>query len=1024
MTERTELEKAIAVLEAQRVILGDAVVDAAIAPMRRQLETQEQGQQPAGAEAEVQIPAERKLITILFADVVGSTALAEKLGAETTRLILDRCLRQISRAIDEFGGTVSSLMGDGLMAFFGVPQAYEDDPERAVLAASRIHQNVAGYVAELGQPLEVRVGINTGRVVLGEMGGAVHSEYTAMGPPVNLAARLQSAAKPGKTLLGESTARMVRYRFHLEPVEPLDLKGFVEPVMAYEPLGELARPEPARGIPSLQSTLVGRDIELGKLVEMTAGLDQGIGGIAALIGEPGIGKSRLLQETKLAQQNGQLRFAEGRAYSYTQDQPFSVVLDLLAELLDLAADDSPAILDLKLEATLGSLFEGDLRLVWPFLATLLGAPLPPQYADALSGLDPEALNARINQAVQLLVERMAAQRPLVLSFEDLHWADHGSLALIESLLLDTEHYPLLLIMLFRPDRDKPVWQLKLTAETHFAHRYLELLLAPLDEKASAEMIENLLEATNFPGRLRDMIGERAQGNPLYVEELIRSLIEGGFLRQEGDSWQIRGQITGLEVPETLEKVIQARLDRLPQAERATLQAASVIGRRFAYRVLEGIVPANGNLRSHLLRLQQVGMVRERSRLPEPEYIFKHVIVQNVTYSTLLREQRRQLHKQAAETLEKLFPDRREELAGTLAGHYAAAGDNNKAISLFIQAAGRAKEIYTYEEALHFLDRARVLSEKEDTQPEEQMMLLEQLADINFLISEAPKAIDFYQDALNLHQSLEDADIWTTVRLHRKFCEAVYWQSLEEELRYKARVQKSLEVASKLIEGRAPHLESVRLLAIAYFCVKDWPEPVAHLPTPHQFALAAVEMAEQLDAPVELSAARKALGDYHLRLGHYRQYLHIQLGRQQLSRNERFDDLREKLNILNETALALKMVGDYAQAIPLLLEAEELGEQIQDLYGHTQALWLQAESWVRMDRWDEVLFAFEKIQVLQQRYPLERLGPICWLLAFSASVYALRGDEEMSARLADESYAVMREFVRVDEETMWHSAHYY
>ena len=228
-------------------------------------------------------------------------------------------MRRASEAIDEFGGTISSLMGDGLIAFFGVPQAHEDDPEGAVLAALRIQKNVADYAQELGQPLEVRVGINTGRVVLGEMGGEVHSEYTAMGSPVNLAARLQSAAKPGNTLLGESTARMVRYRFQVELVEPLKLKGFEEPVNAYELAGELTQPAPARGIPGIQSPMVGRDDELGKLVEMAAGLEQGIGGIATLIGEPGIGKSRLLQETKEAQQNGQLRFAEGRAYSYTQD---------------------------------------------------------------------------------------------------------------------------------------------------------------------------------------------------------------------------------------------------------------------------------------------------------------------------------------------------------------------------------------------------------------------------------------------------------------------------------------------------------------------------------------------------------------------------------------------------------------------------------------------------------------------------------------------------------------------------------
>ncbi len=1032
MTERTELEKAIAVLEAQRAILGDAVVEAAIAPIREQLRAQERPAQRPG----IALPAERKLITILFADVAGSTALAERLGAETTRLILDRCLRRISEAVQEFGGTINKLMGDGLMALFGVPQVHEDDPERAVLTAARIHQNVAGYVRDLGQPLEVRVGINTGRVVLGEMGGEAHTEHTAMGPPVNLAARLQSAASPGKTLLGEATARMVRYRFEVEAVEPLTLKGFEGPVTAYEPAGKLAQPAPARGIPGLQSAMVGRERELDKLVELAGKLEQGIGGIAALLGEPGIGKSRLLQETKEARKNGALRFAEGRAYSYTQDQPLSVILDLLAELLDLAADDSPAIVDLKLEAALSPLFERELESVWPFLAELLGAPPPPQYAGVLSGLDPEALSARMGRAVQLLVRRTSERHPLVLSFEDLHWADRGSLKVIESLLQDTERYPLLLILLFRPDRDKPVWQLKITAETYFAHRYLELPLRPLDVDATAQMIENLLTAADFPDNLRAMIAEKAEGNPLYVEELIRSLIDSEVLIKEGDSWR-RGPATALSVPatalsvpETVEKVIQARLDRLSGTERRTLQAASVIGRRFSYRLLEGVLSADGNLRSQLLRLQQTGMIRERSRLPELEYIFKHVIIQEVTYGTLLGEQRRELHRRAATTLEKLYPERGEEVAATLAEHYNAAGEKVRAIEQFVLAAERAEEVYAFEEAVHFLRRAKALSEPDKTQPEERLKLLERLADTHYLLREALEAFNLYREALELQQSLVDGDRWTTVRLHRKIGQAWWILPHNDERRLEAQALASLKAGLRLTDGQAPHLETVRLLIMVSNYTRaaryeEWRTSVAEWQTEGEYAQRAVRMAEQLDAPVELSAALEVLGSSYIKSGRLRDGLLVAQRRQRLSRDSRFDDLREKLDILVETALALKMFGEYAQAIPLLLEAEDLGEQIQDVHGHVAALYLQAECWTRLDRWDEVLLAEERVQVLQRRHPLQRLGAVCWLLAFSASVHTMRGEKKKGARMADESYAIMTIVgVSDDEEKNWGSAQYY
>jgi len=976
-------------------------VDAAIAPLRQQLVSKEQSRQ----EAAISLPGERKLITILFADVVGSTALAERLGSETARLILYRCLRQFSEAVDEFGGTVSSLMGDGLMAFFGVPQTYENDPERAVMAAQRIHENIAGYAREIGQPLEVRVGINTGRAVvgeMGEMGGEVRSEHASMGQPaVNMAARLQSAARPGTTVLGESTARMVRYRFQVEPVEALRLKGFEEPVIAYELAGELTRQTPARGIPGLQSALVGRDRELEKLTDMTARLEAGIGGIAALIGEPGIGKSRLLQESKDAN-----RFANGSAYSHTQDQPFSVILDLLAELLDLAADDSRAIIDLKLEAALSPLFEGGLETVWPFLASLLGAPIPPQYPDALNGLDPEALNARMIQAVQMLVQRMAARHPLVLSFEDLQWADGVSLKLIESLLLDTEHYPVLILLLFRSDLDKPVWQLKLIAETHFSHRYLELKLTPLDNNASIEMIKNLLQGINFPDELRETIIEKAQGNPLYVEELVRSLIEDEMLVRDGDSWELCRPASELDVPVSLEKVILARFDRLLPTERATLQAASVIGRRFAYRVLTEMIPTNGSLRGQLVRLQQAGMIQERSRIPELEYIFKHIIVQEVTYGTLLTEQRRWFHREAAETLETLFPGRREELAGILAQHYSAAGESSKAIGLFVQAAERAEEVYAYEEALHFLVHACELSDSMDTTPTEQLRLLERLADVHYLVRETLEAFHRYRDALDLVPDLAEASKLTAVRLYRKICAAWYILPLADQRRLEDQAQAYLKTGLAFMDGQAPHLETVRILVRASFCMHDWSEPAPEWQTADYYAQAAVEMAEQLDAPVELSAALDALGTNYNKLGRIREFLLVQQRRQRLSRDPSFNNLREKLNILNETAHALKIVGGYAQAIPLVLEVEILAEQIQDIYNQAKALIHQAECWVRLDRWDEVLIVEEKIEVLQGRHRLTRLGGICWVLAFSAVVHALRGQKEQAAQLADESYKIM------------------
>ena len=280
--------------------------------------------------------AEHRLVTILFADVVGSTALTAAFEAETARLVFSRCLRAMSQVIEEFGGTVARLMGDGLLAFFGAPVAHEDDPERASYAAIEIHRAITAYGQELGIPLQVRIGINTGQVVMGAVGGESISEYTAMGQPVNLAARLQASAAPGTTLIGEGTSRLIQHQFEIESLDPLSLKGFDSPVDAYQLIKPSQRTGAGRGIPGLATPLIGRKHEYEALSTLVEELQTGRGAIAALVGEPGIGKSRLLADVRAANQDKPVIWAEGHAASHTSDQPFSSIRSLLSELLGLS----------------------------------------------------------------------------------------------------------------------------------------------------------------------------------------------------------------------------------------------------------------------------------------------------------------------------------------------------------------------------------------------------------------------------------------------------------------------------------------------------------------------------------------------------------------------------------------------------------------------------------------------------------------------------------------------------------------
>ena len=693
-----------------------------------------------------QTGAEYRLVSILFADVVGSTALTEQIEAETARLIFDRCLRTMSQVIDEFGGTVARLMGDGLLAFFGAPTAHEDDPERAALTALQIHRSIQRYGQELDMPLQVRIGINTGRVVMGEVGGNELSEYTAMGQPINLAARLQSSAEPGSTLIGDTTCRLINHLFETETVGPLQLKGFDEKVIAHRLIKLRERSEPGRGIPGINTPLIGRETERQQLAALLTELQAGRGAIASLIGEPGVGKSRLLHELRSSASATPVKWAEGRASSYTYDQPFSVIRDLLSELLDLNPQDTPAILDLKLERELSPLFGDRLGEVWPMLATLIGAPIPPAYADRLEGLEPDALKRGMTGAFCDLAEALANHQPMVMAFDDLHWADPSSLELLQSLFLATERAPLLIIMLFRPDRESHIWELKAHAERDFGHRYTELSLDPLTESETRELVTQILDNPDLPQPLLQFLREKSEGNPFFIEELVQDLIESGALARRDDTWQLVYDIQQVQVPETLQEVVQARLDRLPQADRQILQAASVIGRRFTSRLLEAISPQDGNLPSHLLTLQRADLIRERARLPEPTYGFRQSVVQEVIYHQLLGDQRCELHLRVARALEQDFADRLGENAAVIANHYELADEKEKALYFHSLAGDEAYRVNANREAIGHYSRAIELA-KGSTQD------LKNISHLYFSLGRAYELTASYDQAMQTYADL-------------------------------------------------------------------------------------------------------------------------------------------------------------------------------------------------------------------------------------------------------------------------------
>jgi ABC-type oligopeptide transport system substrate-binding subunit/class 3 adenylate cyclase len=669
----------------------------------------ETGPRASAREPAAPMREERKVVTAMFADLVGSTALAERLDPEEVKLIVSEAVARMVRTIEEFGGTVKDLAGDGVLALFGAPVAHEDDAERALRAGLKIVQEIRGYGADVERSwgvegFAVRIGIATGPVVLGTVGAGQRVEYSAFGDTVNTAARLQTAADPGAVLVTGHTKRAVEPLFDWRGPRELLLKGKSEKVSAWEAIAAL----PGHGRVSRFGTripMVGRQRELGDARELMEQVFAGAGGILFISGEAGIGKSRLLIEHRQWVEGRTPEpgsdtglWLEGRCVSYGESLPYWPFRDLIREWLGAGMDDPELRVRVALRREVERLFGGRAAEIYPYLGAMLGLALEPDAAARLAQLSPEALQYRTFEVVSSLLLRLAEHRPVVVSIEDLHWADPTSVQLVERLLPQTEEAALLLCITLRTERDHPSWRVKELAARQLPHRTLEIQLEALSGDADRQLLEALVGAGTLPSDAELRLLDHAEGNPFYLEELIGSLVDAGALVPEGDGWRFV-QEAQVELPRTVEKVILARIDRLSSECHDVLTAASVLGRRFGLPLLEGVTGGNGRLRDRLQELQRLDLVREDRRWPQPEYRFKHALIQEAAYRTVLGDRRRALHRKAAEWLEERYAGNEEEVYGLLAHHWLEASDEEKAVQYLTRAGDKARQEYALDEAI-------------------------------------------------------------------------------------------------------------------------------------------------------------------------------------------------------------------------------------------------------------------------------------------------------------------------------------
>ncbi|HEY0096170.1 MAG TPA: AAA family ATPase, partial [Archangium sp.] len=577
---------------------------------------------------------------------------------------------------------------------------HEDDAERALRVAltmrERIEELNRRWSTRLRQPLSLHIGINTGEVIANNVGADLRMAYTGTGDTVSTAASLRDAARSGQIFVSQDTWRLTHASFDFTALEPLVLKGRREPLPVQELVRARLLPTKTRGLHELAPAFVGRQDDLSVLLEASRRLDEGQGSILSLVGEAGIGKSRLLAEWR--QRLGErVRWLEGRCFPHTSAVSFGPFIDMLRRKADIKAEHAEKEAREQLYATLEHVFPGDAE-AQAIFTHLLGFRASRQEEAVLANLPAQNLRQKLFSLVERYYFRLAQRRPTVLIIEDLHWADTSSLELLEHLFAVTARTRLVVVCTLRPNLEGAPVELLQHLPAHHAERYVPRVLGPLSAAHSAEMIEQLLSLTTLPEALRALISGRAEGNPFFVEELLRSLIERGALVRGDRGWTVTPLLQTLKVPDTLQGVLMARLDRLPVETKWLAQLASVIGRVFPYRVLLHLARHTASVEADLGHLEREDLIRERARTPELEYMFKHALTQDMAYQSLLASRRRELHRQVGEALESLYLDKVGELRSVIGSHYLRGGAWERAVTHLLAAGDTAARLYAHAEA--------------------------------------------------------------------------------------------------------------------------------------------------------------------------------------------------------------------------------------------------------------------------------------------------------------------------------------
>ncbi|MEA3353092.1 MAG: adenylate/guanylate cyclase domain-containing protein [Campylobacterota bacterium] len=754
--------------------------------------------------------SERKTVTVLFADISGFTAMSEKLDPEEVTIIMNKCLSMMGDSVTKYEGYIDKYIGDCIMAIFGAPVTHENDPELALLAAIDMNKKIKEFNKDLPikleKPLTLHTGINTGLVVAGNMGSDARMDYTVMGDTVNLASRLESKAVNGQIFISAYTYHQTKNLFEFIKHEPVQVKGKKDPVDVYEVVRVLDDSEIKTSTTS-QIPIVGREKEMQILSSCAQRLYDGEGQAIFLVSDPGFGKSRVQIELKKRFGKGDIQFIEGRSHSFSKNTPYHIFIDMFKRLCGIDADD---LEETKLDKFVDNLplllgedrdfltYETKKSLV--LIGRLLNLDLSDKFEVSIKDMSLQEINTATIRSISTVFEKFGKNKPVVLSLEDLHYADTPSIEIINAIISAASRTPILILCIFRPEKNTPSSKLIPYARRVLGDKALEITFDRLTRDDCESMVKYILGSKELPKELLDLVGIRSDGNPLFLQEILHSLRENGAIEitKEG-TVKLLKELSSVMIPSSITGLIISRFDQFSSELRDFLSLASVVGATFSKNMMINFV-SEDKLNEYIDILMDADMIFESSSFPDIKYSFHTSYIQEAVYSTLLLKRRQTLHKQVAQMILKLNETNPEEYVESLAYHFYEAADFINAYKYHVQSAYKSKNIFANELAARFFKKAIEISSNIEKPEPNISELNKSYSQVLELLGDMDGAIKALEDVIsNQTRLLPKADAMRNIG------------RIEEKRGYKETAVKIYEDALKLIKNKTESLEYGMLL---------------------------------------------------------------------------------------------------------------------------------------------------------------------------------------------------------------------